>query len=137
MIALLFWALLRPLAQKPLRLVACLIVGLAVAAVPDLLLRRYLDADLPRAATAALLVVLAGAVVFLRASWRRRWPPALAWPGARLAKPGTEVPPWRTAPPPPTAPPPAARRFALWIAVLRGPDGSTRTAVVLDRQRRP
>jgi hypothetical protein len=132
MIALLFWAVLRPLVQKPLRVVACLIVGLAVAALPDLLLRRYLDADLPRAATATLLVVLAGAALFLWASWRRRWPPARAWPGTRLAKPGTEAPPWRTAPPPP-----AARRFALWIAVLREPDGSTRTAVVLDRQRRP
>jgi uncharacterized membrane protein YfcA len=129
MIVLLFWLLLRPLLEKPLRLIAWLFAGLVLAAVPDLLLRRYLDADLPRAATAVLLVVLAAAALFLRASWRRRWPSALTRPEDWGATPP------QSAPPPPAAP--GKRCFALRIAVLRGPNGSTRTVVVLDRQRRP
>lgn len=128
MIALLFWLLLRPLLEKPLRLIAYLLGFMVLAAVPDLLLRHYFDADLPRTATAALLVVLAAAALFLRASWRRRWPRALAMPAARVAPP--------PAPPAPGSSRPPARCFALRIAVLRGPDGSTRTAVVLDRQSR-
>jgi hypothetical protein len=70
----LYWLVLRPLLETPLRLVACFLVGAALVTIPDLLLKRFVDADLPRTATAALTVILAGACLFLRASWRRRGP---------------------------------------------------------------
>ena len=109
MTSLLSLLVLRPLLAKPLRLVPRFMILLTV---PDLLLRWSLDADLPRVVLLALLVVLAAAGLFLRASWRRR----------REAAHGT----LRTRP------------FALRIAVLRGRDGPfTRTAVVFDRYRRP
>jgi hypothetical protein len=105
--------LLRPLLARPMRLVACYVAGMILLTVPDLLLRYYLDADLPRVALLALLAVLAAAGLFLRASWRRR-----------------QVSPARS-----------RRRFAFRIAVLRGLRGrdgaSTRTAVIFDRYRRP
>ena len=111
MTGLLSLLLLRPLLAKPMRLVACYLAGMILLTVPDLLLRCYLDADLPRVALLALLAVLAAAWLFLRASWRRR-------PRANAT--------------------PRGRSFALRIAVLRGRDGlSTRTAVVFDRYRRP
>ncbi len=111
MTGLLSVLVLRPLLGKPMRLVACCLVGMILLTVPDLLLRCWLDADLPRAALLALLAVLAAAWLFLRASWRRR---------------------------PRTHGAPRRRSFALRIAVLRGRDGrSTRTAVVFDRYRRP
>lgn len=72
--SLLYWLVLRPLLETPLRLVACFLVGAALVMIPDLLLKRFVDADLPRTATAALGVTLAGACLFLRASWQRRGP---------------------------------------------------------------
>jgi hypothetical protein len=72
--SLLYWLVLRPLLETPLRLVACFLVGAALVMIPELLLQRFVDADLPRTATAALTVTLAGACLFLRASWRRRGP---------------------------------------------------------------
>jgi len=111
MTGLLSLPLLRPLLAKPMRLVACYIAGMVLLTVPDLLLRYYLDADLPRVALLALLAVLAAAGLFLRASWRCR-----------------QVAPARS----------RRRSFALRVAVLRGRDGaSTRTAVIFDRYRRP
>jgi len=78
---------------------------------PDLMVRCYIDPDLPRAALATLIVVLAGAGLFLRASWRRGT-------GFRVMF--------------------KRRSCGLLIAVLRGADGaSTRTAVIFDRYRRP
>jgi hypothetical protein len=111
MTGLLSLPLLRPLLARPMRLVACYLGGMVLLTVPDLLLRYYLDADLPRVALLALLAVLAAAGLFLRASWRRR-----------------QLAPARS----------TKRTFALRVAVLRGRDGaSTRTAVVFDRYRRP
>jgi len=109
MILLIMWVL-RSLLRRPMRFAAsCLAV--VVLTVPDLLLRSFVDPDLPRPALLMLLAVLAGAGLFLRASWRRR---------AR------------------TAVTPRRRSFALRIAVLRGRDGPfTRTAVIFDRYRRP
>jgi len=102
---------LRPLLLRPLRLVAAYIGAAILLAIPDLLLQRFVDPDLPRAALVMLLLVLAAAGLFLRASWRCR-------PGARMT--------------------PRRRSFALWIAVQRGRNGvPTRTAVVFDRYRRP
>jgi hypothetical protein len=74
---------LRPLLAKPMRLAACFVAGIVLLTVPDLLLRRYLDADLPRIALLALLTVLAAAWLFLRAGWRRR-PRARGTPWRRL-----------------------------------------------------
>lgn len=111
MTSLLSLLVLRPLLQRPMRLVAAYIVATILLAAPDLLLRHFVDPDLPRAALVTLLVVLAAAGLFLRASWRRR-------PRATMTS--------------------RRRSFALWIAVQRGRDGvSTRTAVVFDRYRRP
>lgn len=93
MIALLFWMVLRPLLEKPLRLFARLLPVMALAAIPDLLLRRYLDADLPRAATAALLIVVGAATLFLRASWRQRRMPARARSGAATPRWAAGQPP--------------------------------------------
>lgn len=93
MIALLLWMVLRPLLEKPLRLLARLLPLLALTAMPDLLLRRYLDADLPRAATAALLIVLGAAALFLRASWRQRRMPARARPDAATPRRAAGPPP--------------------------------------------
>jgi hypothetical protein len=107
MVLLIMWVL-RSLLRRPMRLAASY---LAILVVPDLLLRRFVDPDLPRPALLILLAVLAAAWLFMRASWRRR----------RDAY-GT----------------PRTRPFALRIAVLRGRDGPfTRTAVVFDRYRRP
>lgn len=72
MTSLLSLLVLRPLLAKPLRLVACSLACIVLLTVPDLLLRCYLDADLPRVALLALLAVLGAAWLFLRASWRRR-----------------------------------------------------------------
>jgi hypothetical protein len=106
--SLLYWLVLRPLLETPLRLVACFLVGAVLVTIPDLLLKRFVDADLPRTATAALGVTVAGAFLFLRASWRRRGPPG------RRPK----------------------RSFALSFAKLRPAGGAwTRTVVVLDQYR--
>ena len=72
--SLLYWLVLRPLLEAPLRLFACFLVGAALVTIPDLLLKRFVDADLPRVVTAALALTVAGAFLFLRASWRRRGP---------------------------------------------------------------
>ena len=113
MTGLLSLLLLRPLLARPTRLVACCLAGMILVTVPDLLLRYYLDPDLPRVALLALIALLAAAGLFLRASWRRR---------------------------PSSARRPRRRSFALRIAVLRGLRGrdgaSTRTVVVFDRYRR-
>ncbi|HLX09842.1 MAG TPA: hypothetical protein VKY89_18445 [Thermoanaerobaculia bacterium] len=93
MIALLFWMVLRPLLEKPLRLLARLLPLLVLAAIPDVLLRRYLDPDLPRVATAALLIVLGAAALFLRASWRQRRMAAGAWPEAATPRRAAGPPP--------------------------------------------
>ncbi len=110
MTGLLSLLVLRPLLAKPPRSVARCLACLILLTVPDLVLRWSLDADLPRVVLLALLAVLAAAWLFLRASWRRR----------RQAR-GTP------------------RRWpALQLAVLRRRDGPfTRTAVILDRYRRP
>ena len=103
---------LRPLLAKPLRLAPRCLAGLVLLTVPDLLLRWYVDADLPRVALLALLAVLAASGLFLQASWRRR-----REAGCRT---------------------PRTRPFALRIGVLRRRDGPfTRTAVIFDRYRRP
>jgi hypothetical protein len=115
---LLAWMLLRPLLERPLRLVACFVMGGVLLAVSELLLERYVDPDLPRVAAATLILALGAAGLYLRASWRR----------ARSRRP--------CGPATPAAPP--ARSFAFGIAVFRGPDGCfTRAAVVLDRLRPP
>ncbi|HVR07826.1 MAG TPA: hypothetical protein VMW75_07225 [Thermoanaerobaculia bacterium] len=104
-------SMLRRLLAKPMRLAAWYVAAVLLLTVPDLLLRCYVDADLPRAALATLIVVLAAAGLFLRASWRRRSDFRVTF---------------------------KRRSCALFIAVLRGADGaSTRTAVVFDRYRRP
>ena len=109
MVLLIMWVF-RSLLRRPRLAASCLAVVILVT-VPDLLLRSFVDPDLPRPALLMLLLVLAAAGLFLRASWRRRREAHGAgrtWP------------------------------FALRIAVLRGRDGrSTRTAVVFDRYRRP
>jgi len=111
MIVLLLMWVLRSLLGRPMRLAGSYLAVMMLLAVPDLLLRRFVDPELPRPALLALLAVLAAAGLFLRASWRRR-------PRAAVT--------------------PRRRSFALRIAVLRGRDGvSTRTAVVIDRYRRP
>jgi hypothetical protein len=106
--------MLRRLLEKPRRLVAWYVAAAFVVTVPDLLLGCYVDADLPRPALVALIVVLAAAGLFLRASWRRR-------AGFRVTL--------------------ERRSFALFIARLRGAGGadgrSTRTAVIFDRYHRP
>jgi len=71
MSTLLTWLVLRPLLERPMRLVAGFVAGFAAVAAGDLLLRSTLDADLPRGVTLALLVLLAASWLFLRASWRR------------------------------------------------------------------
>jgi hypothetical protein len=110
---LLAWMLLRPLLERPMRLVASFAVGGALVVVSEFLLERYLDPELPRVAAATLILALGAAGLYLRASWRR----------AR----------WRRPRGPVTQP---ARSFAFGIAVLRGPGGSfTRAAVILDRHR--
>lgn len=110
MTGLFFLPALRRLGAWPLRLIVVWVVGTALTAIPDLLLRRYLDADLPRPAVAALIAILAAAALFLRASWRRRANAAAA------------------------SPRPA---FRLWIGLRRDPDGLfTRTVMVFDRHRR-
>jgi hypothetical protein len=110
MVLLIMWVL-RSLLRRPRLAASCLAVVILVT-VPDLLLRSFVDPDLPRPALLMLLLVLAAAGLFLRASWRRR----------REAAHGR----------------PRTRPFALRIAVLRGRDGPfTRTAVVFDRYRRP
>jgi hypothetical protein len=72
MSTLLTWLVLRPLFERPMRLVASFLAGFAAVAAADLLLQHTLDADLPREVTLALLTLLAAAWLFLRASWRRR-----------------------------------------------------------------
>jgi hypothetical protein len=71
MSGLLAWLLLRPLLERPMRLVAGFAVGGAVAVVTELLLQRYVDPELPRVAAATLILALGAAGLFLRASWRR------------------------------------------------------------------
>ena len=111
MIVLLLMSVLRSLLGRPMRLAGSYLAFMVLLAVPDLLLRRFIDPDLPRPALLALLAILAAAGLFLRASWRRR-------AGFRVTL--------------------KRRSFALLIALLRGADGrSTRTAVILDKYRRP
>jgi uncharacterized membrane protein YfcA len=72
MSTLLILMVLRPLVERLVRLVAGVVAASAALAAGDWLLRRHLDADLPREVTLALLILLAVAWLFLRASWRRR-----------------------------------------------------------------
>jgi len=109
MILLVMWVL-RSLLRRPMRFAACCL-AVMVLTVPDLLLRSFVDPDLPRPALLMMLAVLAGAGLFLRASWRRRREAH----GSRRTRP-----------------------LPLRIALLRGRDGPfTRTAVIFDRYRRP
>jgi hypothetical protein len=68
---LLAWLLLRPLLERPMRLVARFAMGGALVVVTELLLERYVDPDLPRVAAATLILALGAAGLYLRASWRR------------------------------------------------------------------
>ena len=90
MTGLLSLLVLRPLLAKPKRLIVCFVAGMILLTVPDLLLRRYLDADLPRIALLALLTVLAAAWLFLRASWRGR-PQARGTPRRRFFARGSSA----------------------------------------------
>jgi hypothetical protein len=71
MIILLVMWVLRSLLRRPMRFAACCL-AVVILTVPDLLLRSFVDPDLPRPALLVLLAFLAAAWLFLRASWRRR-----------------------------------------------------------------